>query len=368
MNHQLFRPKTLIFFGFLGAKMGRNIEKLHLTNYYMKRPSPYVVVSSSTIILFILTFSMYGSSVAYADTIKQDMDGGMNVEITWPDNVLVGKPFSVSVLVQNNGWEDKQDVRFIFDTNDDVIIPETTNTILIPKITQGSSFGETINFIVKSNALPGSYFLNLNYSQILLANNDDTQKRPTSTNIAIPITIQEQPRVNIHTITPQSIFANAEFPMTVEITSSDDNIYDVELEIIPADDIEFRGQTLHTFSTIHKNEPISITSIIITPIKEIKTEYKVPFQVHLRYSDDVDEKGEIKTDSKTVSLTLRPRTFMELTTDGGIWLGSFFIAPYVSIGTIIGIPAGTLFSIILRRKRSQKSKKRRKSATTTKKQ
>ena len=58
-------------------------------------------------------------------------------------------------------------------------------------------------------------------------------------------------------------------------------------------------------------------------------------------------------------MILRPRTMMELTSDGGIWIGDFFIAPYVSIGTIVGIPAGTLFSIAI--KRSLDKKKKRKS-------
>ncbi len=59
---------------------------------------------------------------------------------------------------------------------------------------------------------------------------------------------------------------------------------------------------------------------------------------------------------------MRPRTFMELTTDGGIWIGDFFIAPYVSLGTIIGIPAGATISLLIRR--SQKTKKRKKKAKT----
>ncbi len=54
---------------------------------------------------------------------------------------------------------------------------------------------------------------------------------------------------------------------------------------------------------------------------------------------------------------MRPRTFMELTTDGGIWIGDFFIAPYVSLGTVIGIPAGAAISLLIRR--SQKTKKRK---------
>ena len=51
---------------------------------------------------------------------------------------------------------------------------------------------------------------------------------------------------------------------------------------------------------------------------------------------------------------------MELTTDGGIWIGDFFIAPYVSLGTIIGIPAGAIISLLIRRKTSPKKRTRKK--------
>jgi len=49
---------------------------------------------------------------------------------------------------------------------------------------------------------------------------------------------------------------------------------------------------------------------------------------------------------------------MELTTDGGIWIGDFFVAPYVSIGTLIGIPAGTILSLMIRRRQDKKLKKK----------
>ncbi|KKL97646.1 hypothetical protein LCGC14_1832410, partial [marine sediment metagenome] len=216
---------------------------------------------------------------------------------------------------------------------------------------------EPRDFRITSDASLGSHFLNLEYSQVLLANNKEAQP-PTQTNIAVPILIIDRPRVTIHTATPESLFTNAEFPFTVEIISEDIDINDVKLEIIPPQDINFRGETLHTFTSIQKNVPISITSRIITPSQEINTQYNIPFQVIVTYTDDA---GQENTDSKTVSLIMRPRTFMELTTDGGIWIGDFFIAPYVSLGTIIGIPAGAILSLAIRRKYyAVKPKKKRK--------
>jgi len=67
--------------------------------------------------------------------------------------------------------------------------------------------------------------------------------------------------------------------------------------------------------------------------------------------------GDEKSDSSSVPLLLRPKTFLEITNDGGIWIGDFFIAPYVSIGTIVAIPAGTIFSLLLKRAVEKRKKK-----------
>ncbi len=288
-----------------------------------------------------------------AAIIKLTMEGSMDIQITHPDSAIIDRTILISFLVENNGWEDKQDVIFVF-SPDDVIIPIDDNEIQIDKISAGGSYGETVDFRILSDASSGSHFVNLEYSQVLLANNEEPQP-PTHANIAIPILLKEQPKVTIHTVTPESLFTNAEFPFTVEIISEDIDINDVKLEIVPPKDVDFRGETLHTFSSIQQNVPISVTSRIITPSQEINTQYKVPFQVIVTYTDDV---GQEKTDSKTVSLIMRPRTFMELTTDGGIWIGDFFIAPYVSLGTIIAIPAGTIISLAIRRKYYDKKPRR----------
>ena len=309
--------------------------------------------SMSLRILLVLAIACSITPV-FADTIKHSLEGGMDIQITSPDSIIAGRDFSVSVLVENNGWENKRDILFVFKP-DASISTISSNQIFIEKIEVGGSYGSTIEFSVDDDAKNGSSFLNVDYSHVLLANNE-TPQNPLQKSIAIELLVKEQPRVNIHTITPESIFVNAEFPFTVKIVPEDSDISDVTLQIVAPKDIGFRGETMHTFSSIQKDQPISITSRISTPTQEINAEYKIPFQVILQYTDDSKEE---KSDSKTVSIVMRPRTFFELTTDGGFWIGDFFIAPYVSLGTIIGIPVGTIISLAIRR--SQKTKKRRKS-------
>lgn len=302
--------------------------------------------------LFLLGFFVLMSS-AYGETVNQSMEGSMDIQITHPDEVIVGRIVSISILIKNNGWEDKQDISFIFASQDNSMIPVLDNNITIKKLSQGSSFGGSIDFKISSDVNPGTHFLNVKYSQILVSNNKEPQE-PLVYDIALPIVVKNEPSVIIHTITPEAIFTNAEFPFVVEIVSRDIEITNVNIEIIPSRDIQFRGETLHSFSNIQKNSPIIINSRIISPIEEVNTEYKIPFNIIVRYTDDI---GEEKIESQAISVILRPRTFMELTTDGGIWIGDFFIAPYVSIGTIIGIPAGAIISLLIRK--NQKSTKKR---------
>lgn len=289
----------------------------------------------------------------YGETINQSMEGSMDVQITHPDESIIGRIASISVLIKNNGWEDKQDISFIFTSQDNAIVPVSNNSIIIDKLSQGGSYGASIDFKISSDINPGIHFLNVKYSQVLVSNNKEPQE-PISHDIAIPIILKEEPSVIIHANTPEAIFVNAEFPFIVEIISEDIEITNVNVEIVPPKDIQFRGEMLHSFSSIQKNSPVTITSRIISPIEEVNTEYKLPFNIIVTYTNDI---GEEKRESQVVSMILRPRTFMELTTDGGIWIGNFFIAPYVSIGTIIGIPAGAIISLLIRK--NQKSTKKR---------
>jgi hypothetical protein len=282
------------------------------------------------------------------------MEGGMDLEITYPDSVMKERIFSISILLQNNGWENKQDISFTLSNPDGVFITDSNDSIIIDELTTTSSFGTTIDYQVSKTANEGSHFLNIDYTQVLVSNNVDPMEA-TQTNIALPITIFGEPMVVIETVTPESIFSNSEFTFETTVLSEDIDLKDVTVQIITPNDIEFRGDTSYVISLLEKQEPYTVTAEMITPTKDVTMEYTIPVKVLVSYTDDL---GEEKTETQSVPLLLRPKMFMEITNDWGIWIGDFFIAPYVSIGTIVGIPAGTILSLIIRN--AQNKKKRRK--------
>lgn len=307
--------------------------------------------------LFAFSFC-FGS--AYAESIKLSAEGGMDLEISYPEQVFPDRNFALSFFVKNNGWEDKEQVSLVAKEIPKEFSIIGDHAINVTRLSSTSTFGKGLEYKVGKDVLPGTYYINFDYSQIFVKNNQERQE-PKTTNIAVPIKIKSVPSIQIHTKVPTSIFANAEFPFDVEVISSDIDLKDVTIEIVSPQDIEFRGETKHQFSSISKNIPVAISSRIITPEKEINAEYKIPFEVIVRYSDDM---GIQNVESEVIQTILRPRSFMELTTDGGIWIGGFFLAPYVSIGTIVGIPAGTIFSLLIKKAQSRKKKRTRKSSQT----
>ena len=303
-------------------------------------------------VFLALAFMISIIPYSYAETLRQSMEGGMDLEITYPDSVMNERMFSISILLQNNGWENKQDISFTLSNLDGAFISHGENTIIIDELTTTSSFGTTIDYQVSKTANEGSHFLNIDYTQILVTNNVDPME-PTQTNIALPITVFGEPVVVIQTVTPESIFSNSEFTFETTVLSEDIDLKDVTVQIITPDDIEFRGDTSYVVSLLEKQEPYTVTAEMITPTKDVTMEHTIPVKVLVSYTDDL---GEENTETQSVPLLLRPKMFMEVTNDWGIWIGDFFIAPYVSVGTIVGIPAGTILSLLIRNAQNKKRK------------
>ena len=304
--------------------------------------------------LFVLIFSSFCIPIpmVYAEDTTETFEGGMDLQITYPESVMIGRTFSVAIHLENNGWENKQDISFTITNPDSAFIALGSEIHKIPELTTSSSFGTTLDYEVAKNTNEGTHFLNISYSQVLVSNNVDPMPA-TNTAIALPIMVVKEPVVTVQTTTPESIFSNTEFPFEVSVISHDIDIKDLTVQIIVPEDIEFRGDTSYNMSLLEKGTPFNVKAEMITPTS-ISTEHTIPVKVIVSYTDDL---GDEKSDASSVSLLLRPKTFLEVTNDGGFWIGDFFIAPYVSIGTIVGIPAGTIFSLLLKRAIEKRKKK-----------
>lgn len=292
---------------------------------------------------------------AHAETVRYDVGDGVELEVSHPGTVAAGSEFAVSFLVRNGGWEDKDSVVVLAAAGGSVAPAGAAGggdgggsiaVIDAGRIGAGGSHGQAAEFAASAAAQPGTHYINLEYSHVLLENNE-VPREPSGTDLAIPVEVVTRPRVDVAVSAPESLFAGAEFPLGIKVGSGEADLSDVRVEIAAPPGVELRGQSLHSFSLIGRGDAMEIASRVWVPPADVAGERRVPLQVSVSYTD---EDGERREETRTVSPVLRPRTFMELTGDGGVWIGDFFIAPYVSLGTIIGVPAGALLSLAIRRR------------------
>ena len=118
----------------------------------------------TTILLSLIVFGAFTIIPSvYSELITQTMEGSMDLEITYAESVMIGRTFSVSIHLQNNGWENKQDISFDISNPDGSFKPLGDEKIIIDELTTTSSFGTTLDYKVSKDVTVGTHFLNISY-------------------------------------------------------------------------------------------------------------------------------------------------------------------------------------------------------------
>ncbi len=296
-----------------------------------------VILVTSSILLMSL-------SEVFADTdISADY---IETHITHPDGVVRGDDFNISFHLKNSASTQRNNVSISLDFQPEVFSSDSELTFTLDTMAGYGEYGHTLHFESLPNATLGQHFINLQYSHI----ESDGDLRYY--NSVLPIIIREEPKVLLKIKVQESIYAEAEFPFEVEIISQGSNLKDVTIQIIPPTEITFRGQTLHTFSSIDRDEPISLRADLVTgEQQQVGYEHYIPFQVNANYTDETDTP---RSTSNTISVLLRPKSFFELGHEGGFWFGPIYFTPTIGIGTFVGIPGGMILFYKWYKKRFKK--------------
>jgi len=90
--------------------------------------------------VFVLILSSFGipMPMANAEDVTETFEGGMDLQITYPESVMIGRTFSVSIYLENNGWENKQDISFTITNPDSAFIALGSEIHQIPELTTSS--------------------------------------------------------------------------------------------------------------------------------------------------------------------------------------------------------------------------------------
>ena len=253
-------------------------------------------------IVAIFTVMLFVPITVEASSITQTMNGGNIVTITHPDSLEVGEEFPITVSLENTGTEEIENIKLTLNFPVESFDNTTPNGRTVPSLLPSGLETLDFNFLVLSDTIPGTYYFELKYSQVIVRDGEFIRDGDL---ISIPIyfkTAKPEPKISVETTTngvssdlfevptrivieptlPSEVFPNENFTMIVNITPST-NITNVSLQVIPPKELSFEGDLEKVIPLIEQYVLASkaFTLVLKEEVQEDKT---IPFQVIVKYS------------------------------------------------------------------------------------
>ncbi|MFQ5940581.1 MAG: hypothetical protein ACE5KA_02635 [Nitrososphaerales archaeon] len=303
--------------------------------------------------LFLVVIGPLLLSYIPASAIQtQFSDANVQVDATHPSTVTPESKIVLSAVLKGK-------------TADNVnltlsLVPSTAFRILgkdsfyVPELRQDSTLGFSFELEPVADVTEGVHTLNLFVSYMHKELLGDYSKQSFSR--AIEIRVSPLPEIVYTVRAPDSVFVGEKFLIQVQLENIGHDAGDVEVTIIPPNDMLIQGQHKHTISKVGAGEKFEFQFELEVPESIDKVESKL-LLLKTSYLDTADDYHE---STETFPLMVRPRGFLEIGSAGGIWVGPLFISTIVGIGSIASTAIGVIiFAYHLKQKRKEGYKVRK---------
>ena len=299
----------------------------------------------------ILVFSLLVMSMcipAYA--LQSNMfDPNLQVTLEYPEVVKQGDMFVLSSIIKATADQ-------ISNITLSISSPElysTNNTFSLTKLVKDSTFGNDFKLETKSDTPNGVFVVNAQVTYYIKGLFDANPVKNTFTH-AFNLNTQSGPILSVDIQAPSNVFSGESFSIKGTIKNQGTMAQNVQMTAY-SDDISLEGKKSFLLSSLDSGKSTDFEFLVNTP-KDLDIPTHAVIHVNGTYFDDSNQSHSIQD---SVNIFARHRGMMEIGDANGIWLGTFFIAPVVGVGTIVSSAIG--FFIFLwhfkNRKKQKKNKK-----------
>jgi hypothetical protein len=258
-----------------------------------------------------------------------------------PKQVTIGTEFLIPILISPpSSSYDLSNINISISAHKSFIFLDNS-TFYVMYLSGGSSIGHTFRINTNVNATSGIYYINF----LIKYSYSNTNYQET---IAYEIKLIKNPQITLEIFSPETLFSEGEFDIKVSIQNSGITAHNITINLILPKDALFEGRTTYYLSAIESYTKYDVVYRIKPKI--INSLIYSQFIVNMAY---YDEENNIHIENKISPVTLRPRSSFEISPNGGFWLGSIFISPVISFGTIISI---LIFVLGLKIRNKEKTK------------
>ncbi|MGI0081756.1 MAG: hypothetical protein ACREAG_00420 [Nitrosopumilaceae archaeon] len=271
----------------------------------------------------------------------------MNIDVTlnYPDVVTQGEEFVLSSTVKTKADQISNITVTVSSPEIDIL----DDHFQIENLPRDSTLGNNFNVKVKQE-VPDSIFLtNITVEYFIKGFFDEKPVKKTLTK-AFELNVQSKPILLLDADAPDSVFAGEQFSIKGSIKNQGYDAQDIQIAVDSAQ-IELSGKKFYSLTSLDAGETENFEFVLQTP-KDLAIPTEMTVSISTSYFDKSGKEYKLED---SLNVFTRHRGILEIGGADGIWVGDFFIAPVVGVGTIVASVIG--FLIFLWQLKNKKKKK-----------
>lgn len=277
------------------------------------------------------------------------IDPNLQITLEYPETIKPGDKFVMSSVIKATSDQ----ISNITITVSSPGIYQTNNTSSLAKLAKDSTFGNNFEMRIKNDMPDGAFVVNVQATYFIKGLFDANPVKNTFTH-AFKINVQSSPILSFDIQAPSNVFSGEPFSIKGTVKNQGASAQDVQI-FVYSQDINLEGKKSLSISSLGSGKSSDFEFIINAP-KDLDIPTHATIHVNGTYMDDSNKTHSVQD---SISIFTRHRGMMEIGDANGIWLGTFFIAPVVGVGTIVSSAIG-FFIFLWHYRNKKKSKKTKK--------
>lgn len=281
------------------------------------------------------------------DTIS---DSNVQVIVNYPDILTPQDNFVLSSVVKTSADQ----VSNITITISSPEVNMTQNQFHIDSLSKDSTLGNNFNAQVKNGTPDGSFLANVEVQYFIRGFFDQKPVKNSFTKV-IEFNAQSKPLILLNAQVPDEAFAGEPFSITGEIKNQGSEAQNIQMSV-DSSQMKLSGKKIYSLTNLEAGKSSNFEFVVQTQ-KDITIPTHASIHLNGTYTD---KSGKTYSLEDSLNVFVRQRGMMEIGDAKGIWLGNFFIAPVVGVGTIVSTVIGFLIFLWhhFKHKKTQKRTKR----------
>jgi len=277
-------------------------------------------------------------------------DSNIQVILNYPDILTTQDNFVLSSVVKTTADQ----VSNITVTISSPEIVMTENQFHINSLPKDSTFGNNFNAQVKNGTPDGSFLTNVEVQYFIKGFFDQSPVKNSFTK-AIEFNTQSKPLILLNAQAPDEVFAGEPFSITGTIKNQGSEAQNIQMSVDSSQMTLSEGK-IYSLTNLETGKSSDFEFIVQT-----QKDISVPIHANIHLNGTyTDKSGKTYSLDDSLNVFVRQRGMMEIGGAQGLWLGNFFIAPVVGVGTIVSSVIGFLIFLWHRAKHKKAQKRTRK--------